>query len=93
MNRQISRRTRRSRFPSLVDDNQTPGTLSSSSDDFDGELVLGVRLEVVEHDVEVGGVSVLVPRLVNLSGLGLSVPNDVVPVVRNQLVSEKLNEK
>ena len=32
---------------------------SSSSYAFDGELVLGVGLEVVKHDVIVGGVSLL----------------------------------
>jgi hypothetical protein len=93
MNRQVSRRTRRSRFPSLIDDDQTPRTLSSAPDDFDCELVLGVGLEVVEHDVEVGRVSVLMTRLVNLRRFRLSVPHDLVPVVGNQLVSRKLKKK
>jgi hypothetical protein len=93
VNRQVSRRTRRSRFPSFVDDDQAPGTLPSTPDDFDCELVLGVGLEVVEHDVEVGRVSVLMTRLVNLRRFGLSVPHDVVPIVGNQLVSRKLKKK
>jgi hypothetical protein len=58
--------TRRGGFAGLVDDHQTPRTLSPASNDFDIELVLSVGLEVVQHDVQVGRVPVLVSRLVHL---------------------------
>ena len=93
MNRQISWRTRRRRFASFVDDDKTPGTLPSTSNNFDVEFVLGVGLEVVQHDVEVGGVAILVTGLVNLPGFALSVPDDVVTVVGDQLVSENIAKK
>ena len=93
MNRQISWRTRRRRFTSFVHDDKTPGALPSTSYNFNVEFVLGVGLEVVQHDVEVGGVAILVTGLVNLPGFALSVPDDVVTVVGDQLVSEKIAKK
>ena len=88
-NRQVSRWTRRSRFPGLVDGHQAPGALPRASHDLDGELVLCVGLQVVEHDVEVGGVAILVPRFVHLRRLLLRVADDVVTVVGDHLVPGK----
>ena len=80
--------TRPGGLAGLVDDHQTPRTLSPASDDFDVELVLRVGLEVVQHDVEVGRVPVLVSWLVHLLRFHLSVANNVVTVVGNKLVPE-----
>ena len=88
MNRQISWRTRRCRFSGSVDDDKTPGALSSTSYNFYIEFVFGVGLEVVQHDVEVGGVSILMTGFVNLPGFALSVTDDVVTVVGDKLVPE-----
>ena len=93
MNRQISWRTRRRRFAGLVHDDKTPGALPSTTNYFDVEFVLGVGFEVVQHDVEVGGVAILVTGLVNLPGFALSVPDDVVTVVGDQLVPENFRKK
>ena len=83
MNYKISRRTRRSRFPSLVDDHQTPRTLPTTANDFHVKLVLRIRLQVVEHHVQVGGVSVRVTLFVDRLRFRLSVSHDVVTIVRD----------
>lgn len=52
-------------------------------DHLDGELILRVGLEVIDHVVEVSGVVVLVARVSGVMAGG--VPHCVVPVVCHQL--------
>ena len=89
MDCEVTGRARGGWLAGLVDNYQTPRTLPPASNDFDVKLVLRVGLEVVQHDVEVGRVPILVSWFVNLLRFQLSVANDVVTIVGNELVPDE----
>ena len=95
-NEYISRRRGRSILSSSIVHYQTPRTLPATSNNFDGEFVLRGRSQVVNHQVEVGGIAIrVVPdrleaevvQVFVLVVLGdQAVSDDVVPGVRYDLV-------
>ena len=95
-NEYISRRRGRSILSSSIVHYQTPRTLPATSNNFDGEFVLRGRSQVVNHQVEVGGIAIrVVPdrleaEVVQVLVLGVlgdqAVSDDVVPGVRYDLV-------
>ena len=84
----VSRRRGRSGLACAVDFHHGPSTLPTSSDDFDGEFILGGRQQIVNHDVEVGRVAirVSVPFRCCFSGLDGVVTYDIKAGVRYDLV-------
>ena len=90
-NEYISRRRGRSILSSSIVHYQTPRTLPATSNNFDGEFILRGRSQVIDHQVEVGGVAIRVvaDRLEAVVVLVLgdkAVSDDVVPGVRYDLV-------
>ena len=96
-NEYISRRRGRSILSSSIVHYQTPRTLPATSNNFDGEFVLRGRSQVVNHQVEVGGIAIrvvpdrleaeVVQQVLVLVVLGdQAVSDDVVPGVRYDLV-------
>jgi hypothetical protein len=95
-NEYISRRRGRSILSSSIVHYQTPRTLPATSNNFNREFVLRGRSQVVNHQVEVGGIAIrVVPdrleaEVVHVLVLGVlgdqAVSDDVVPGVRYDLV-------
>ena len=96
-NEYISRRRGRSILSSSIVHYQTPRTLPATSNNFNGEFVLRGRSQVVNHQVEVGGIAIrvvpdrleaeVVQQVLVLGVLGdQAVSDDVVPGVRYDLV-------
>ena len=95
-NEYISRRRGRSILSSSIVHYQTPRTLPATSNNFDGEFVLRGRSQVVNHQVEVGGIAIrVVPDRLEAEDVQVfvldilgdqAVSDDVVPGVRYDLV-------
>ena len=76
------------RFTGSIIDNKAPETLPAATHDLDCKFVFSGRSQVVNHEIEVGGVAMIVSRLF-LASNDWSVAHYVIAGVRYELVPGK----